>query len=37
LAQQREIQEMTKDNLIWTKQEIQKRKEKIITFLKDNV
>jgi len=37
LAQQREIQEMTKDNLTWTKQEIQKRKEKIITFLKDNV
>lgn len=37
LAQQREIQEMTKDNLTWTKQEIQKRKEKIIKFLKDNV
>lgn len=37
LAQQREIQEMTKDNLTWTKQEIQKRKEKIITFLKDNL
>lgn len=36
-AQQREIQEMTKNNLTWTKQEIQKRKEKIISFLKDNV
>ena len=37
LAQQREIQEMTKDNLTWTKQEIQQRKEKIITFLKNNM
>lgn len=37
LAQQREIQEMTTENLTWTKQEIQKRKEKIITFLKDNL
>ncbi len=36
LAQQREIQEMTKDTLTWTKQDIQKRKEKIIKFLKEN-
>jgi len=37
LVQQREIQEMTKEHMTWTKQDIQKRKEKIITFLKDNV
>lgn len=37
LAQQREIQEITKDNLTWTKKEIQKRKEKIITFLMENL
>lgn len=33
LEQQREIQEMTKENLTWTRQLIQKRKEKIIQFL----
>ncbi|MFN6341803.1 MAG: DUF262 domain-containing protein [Bacteroidota bacterium] len=37
LAQQREIQAMTKDNPTWTKQEIQKRKKKIINFLKDSL
>lgn len=37
LAQQREVQETTKVNMTWTKQEIQKRKDKIITFLKDNL
>lgn len=37
LLQQLEIQDMTKDNLTWTKLEIQKRKEKIIAFLKDNI
>lgn len=37
LTQQREIQELTKDNLTWTKELIQQRKDKIIAFLKDNV
>lgn len=32
LAQQREIQEMTEDNLTWTRDLIQKRKEKLINF-----
>ena len=33
LEQQREIQEITKDNPIWTKEHIQKRKEKIINVI----
>jgi hypothetical protein len=33
LEQQREIQEMTKDNPTWTRVLIQKRKEKIVLFL----
>ena len=33
LEQQREIQEMTKENITWTRQLIQERKEKIIQFL----
>lgn len=33
LAQQREIQEMTKDKPIWTRELIQKRKEKIINVI----
>ena len=33
LEQQREIQEMTKDNLCWTRELIQKRKEKIISVI----
>lgn len=33
LAQQREIQEMTKESITWTRESIQKRKEKIIQFL----
>jgi len=37
LRQQREIQEMTKDNPTWTRDLIQKRKEKIIQFLVKNV
>jgi hypothetical protein len=37
LAQQREIQEMTKDTLTWTKQEIQARKEKIVSFVKESM
>jgi hypothetical protein len=35
--QQREIQKMTQDNPTWTKDLIQKRKEKIIQFLMTNV
>ncbi len=37
LSQQREIQEMTKDNPTWTKDLIQKRKEKITQFIMANV
>ena len=37
LAQHREIQEMTKDNLTWTKKEIKMRHDKIIKFLKENL
>lgn len=37
LSQQREIQKMTKDNPTWTKDLIQKRKEKIIQFIMTNV
>lgn len=37
LWQHREIQEMTKDNPTWTRDLIQKRKEKIIQFLKTNL
>lgn len=33
LAQQREIQEMTKDKLVWTREHIRKRKEKIINVI----
>ncbi|MCW5212533.1 DUF262 domain-containing protein, partial [Desulfobulbus sp. TB] len=33
LAQQREIQEMTKNKPIWTREDIQKRKEKIINVI----
>jgi hypothetical protein len=33
LEQQREIQEMTKENPTWTRELIQKRKEKIVQFL----
>ena len=36
LTQQREIQEMTKDNPIWTREHIQKRKEKIIRVIMSN-
>lgn len=36
LAQQREIQEMTKDNCHWGKKEIEQRREKIITFILEN-
>lgn len=35
--QQREIQKLTNDSQIWTKQQIQKRKEKIIKFLLENL
>lgn len=37
LEQQREIQELTKDNPTWTRDVIQKRKEKIVQFLMTNV
>lgn len=37
LEQQREIQEMTKDNPTWTRDLIQKRKEKIISYLMSNI
>jgi hypothetical protein len=33
LAQQREVRDMTATELLWTKQMIQKRKEKIISFI----
>lgn len=33
LEQQREIQEMTKDKLVWTRNHIQVRKDKIVQFL----
>lgn len=36
LAQQREIQEMTPNNSNWTRELIQKRKEKIIDFILNN-
>lgn len=35
--QQREIQKLTTENITWTKEQIQKRKEKIIAFLMDNI
>lgn len=37
LEQQREIQEMTKDTPTWTRDLIQKRKEKIVQFLMSNL
>lgn len=37
LEQQREVQLMTSENLIWTKQLIQERKEKITRFVVENV
>lgn len=37
LEQQREIQEMTMDNPTWTRDLIQKRKEKIIDYLMSNI
>ena len=37
LEQQREIQELTKDNPTWTRDLIQKRKEKIVQFLMTKV
>ena len=37
LEQQREIQEMTKDNPTWTRDLIQKRKEKIVQYLMTNL
>ncbi|MDD3287232.1 MAG: DUF262 domain-containing HNH endonuclease family protein [Bacteroidales bacterium] len=37
LKQQREIQEMTKDNEIWDKEKINQRKEKIIRFILENL
>ncbi|KIA98511.1 hypothetical protein OA88_20475 [Flavobacterium sp. JRM] len=37
LAQQREIQEMAKENKIWTRELIQNRKEKITKFITENV
>jgi len=37
LEQQREIQEMTKDNPSWTRDLIQKRKEKIVQYLMSNL
>ena len=35
LAQQREIQDMTMEDAIWTKERIQQRKDKIVSFLID--
>ncbi len=35
--QQREIQKLTAENITWTKEQIQKRKDKIITFLMNNI
>lgn len=37
LEQQREIQRLTSDTPIWTKQHIQQRKEKIIKFITENI
>lgn len=37
LAQQREIREMTKDDLKWTKEKIAERKEKIVRFILDKL
>lgn len=37
LEQQREIQKMTADNPIWTKELIQQRKDKIVKFVIENV
>jgi len=37
LAQQREIQSMTLEKIFWTKELIEKRKEKIIKFIIENV
>lgn len=37
LAQQREIQKMTEDSPVWTKEHIQKRKDKIVKFLIENI
>jgi len=35
--QQREIQKLTTENITWTKEQIQKRKDKIISFLMNNI
>lgn len=35
--QQREIQKLTTESITWTKDQIQKRKDKIIAFLMDNI
>lgn len=35
--QQREIQKLTTENMIWTKEQIQNRKDKIISFLMNNI
>ena len=37
LRQQREIQEMTENDHIWNREKIQKRKEKIVTFVLENL
>lgn len=37
LSQQREIQDMTKENPIWTKEHIQRRREKIVKFLMETI
>jgi uncharacterized protein with ParB-like and HNH nuclease domain len=37
LLQQREIQEMTKDKIIWNKENINKRHENIVKFIVDNL
>lgn len=36
LAQQREVQEMTKDDLVWNKDKIDKRHKKLVNFLLSN-
>lgn len=35
--QQREIQKLTTENITWTKEQIQKRKDKVITFLMNSI
>lgn len=37
LEQQREIQKMTSENKVWTKELIEKRKEKIVKFIIENI